>query len=194
MCSLAGASRTVDALGGRGGLLCVLFSSAVGAANWPIATYCPLPLGHYLHRRRCPSASHRPLTFLSLLGPTLPLYFPFLSPGRFVPTEPPDCLCFTALCRVHTEEGNFPQGGGGAVVLPGLAYGPPFGCHLGPVEGHPGTRVVGTAPLSVFCAGGGQGRGRVKEGGGRAGMHWKGGGGLPLPPPGRPAYAEPLSP
>ena len=86
-----------------------VFWSAAGGANWPIATYCPLPLDHYLHRRRCPSASHRPLTFLSLLGPTLPLYFPFLSIGRFVPTEPPDCPCFTAPCRVHTEEGNFPR-------------------------------------------------------------------------------------
>ena len=58
--------------------ICVFWS----AANWLMATYCPSPWTPSLRRRWCPSASHRPVSFLSLLGLSFPLYFPFLSLGR----------------------------------------------------------------------------------------------------------------
>ena len=41
----------------------------------------PFPRTLSLHRRWCPSASHRPLTFLFLLALTLPIPFPFPSLG-----------------------------------------------------------------------------------------------------------------
>ena len=40
--------------------------------------------------------------------PIFPSLLPFPFPGSIVPTEPPDFPCFTALCGVHTEEGNCP--------------------------------------------------------------------------------------
>ena len=41
--------------------------------------------------------------------PTVPSLLPFPFLWSVVPTEPPDFACFTALCRVHTEEGNIPR-------------------------------------------------------------------------------------
>ena len=40
--------------------------------------------------------------------PILTSPHPLPLPPEVLPTEPPDCLCFTALCRVHTKEGNSP--------------------------------------------------------------------------------------
>ena len=54
--------------------------------------------------------------------PTFPSLLPFPFPRSVVPTEPSDFPCFTALCRVPTEEGNVPRkvggGGGGWFCLP----------------------------------------------------------------------------
>ena len=49
----------------------------------PLASHhvLPFPWTLSLQRRWCPSASHRPVSFLSLLGLSFPLYFPFLSLG-----------------------------------------------------------------------------------------------------------------
>ena len=106
--------------GGGGGLAhChgVLFSSTAGGAYWLIAIRCP-------SLEPFPSiggGAHWPLTNLRPSSSSLPIfpsYFPCLS--LVVPTEPPDFCCFTALCRVHVEEGNGPccwprhGGGGGA--------------------------------------------------------------------------------
>ena len=71
--------------------------SATGGAQWPMATY------------RHPS----PESFASAGGSahwpirTSPLPLPFHREG--VPVEPRDFPCFTALCRVRTEEGNGPR-------------------------------------------------------------------------------------
>ena len=59
-----------------------------------------------LCRQRCPSACHHPEPLLSRSCLSLPPNTPFLSLGRSV--GPQSCPCFTALCRVHKEEGNSP--------------------------------------------------------------------------------------
>ena len=48
----------------------------------------PFPWTLSFCRRRCPSASHRPVPFLFLLGLSFPLYFPFLSLGRLCRRSP----------------------------------------------------------------------------------------------------------
>ena len=48
---------------------------------------------------------------------TSPRPLPF--PREGVPTNPPDGPCFTAPCRVHTEDG-WGWGGGGAIKAEGL--------------------------------------------------------------------------
>ena len=62
---------------------------------WPFPPQAVVPL-----TTLCPSSSSLP-NLPSLLS------FPF--PWSVVPTEPPDFPCLTALCRVHTEEGNRPR-------------------------------------------------------------------------------------
>ena len=49
----------------------------------------PFPRTLSLHRRWCPSASHRPVSVISLLGPSFPL-LPFPFSWEVVPPEPPD--------------------------------------------------------------------------------------------------------
>ena len=64
----------------------------------------PFPWTLSLHRRWCPSASHRPVSFLSLLGLSFSLYFPFISLGRL-------CQWSPGLSLVHCSVPG-PHGGG----------------------------------------------------------------------------------
>ena len=77
-------ARAEEGAGGGGGL---------GMTPWCVVLVCswrrllaechslPFPRTLSLHRRRCPSASHHPLTFLFLPALTFPLPFPFPSLG-----------------------------------------------------------------------------------------------------------------
>ena len=121
--------------GGGGGLwhaaLDLLFLSAAGGAYWPIAIRCP-SLGPV---PSIGSGDPRPVPFLSPLGLSVPLYFPFLSLGRLCQRSPPP----------------FPTGGGGGVTSHNhmtdvvivtspannndwLACHPPSGMALDPIE------------------------------------------------------------
>ena len=76
-----------------------------------------------LRRQRCPSASQPPVPSLSLPGLASPpaLSLPF--PWEVVPTEPPDCPCFTAPCQARTEQGTGPRlYGTGALGGPALLW------------------------------------------------------------------------
>ena len=77
-------------------------------AYWPLATY---PFSFLKPSPSGGGGAHRPLT--PGLTPSCPpspglAYPPFPFPREVVPTQPPDCPCLTAPCRVHTEEGNGP--------------------------------------------------------------------------------------
>ena len=81
-----------------------------GRAYWPLAT-CPCPFlapspsaGGGAHRPLIPSRPPSPCLAYPH-SPTHPLRFA----RSVVPTEPPDCPCFTAPCRLHTEEGHWPS-------------------------------------------------------------------------------------
>ena len=67
------------------------------------STICPFP----------PHGWSAPDGLPLLLCPPPPVSFPSLLPFPFprevMPAERPDCPCFTAPCRVHTEEGHFPR-------------------------------------------------------------------------------------
>ena len=72
--------------GGGGGLACRLWCTVlVCSRRRQLADRpsLPFPWTLSLHRQWCPSASHRPVPFLSLLGLSFPLYFPCAnrSPG-----------------------------------------------------------------------------------------------------------------
>ena len=72
----------------------------VGMSPWCIVLVCswlrlladrhspPFPWTLSFCRRRCPSASHRPVPFLFFLGLSFPLYLPFLSLGRLCRRSP----------------------------------------------------------------------------------------------------------
>ena len=86
---------------------------AAGGAYGPLATYpCP-SLEPFPSLRR---GAHRPLPPLPLSAwPILTSPHPLPFPWEVLPTEPQDCPCFTALCRVHTE-----GGGGGVLRYPNI--------------------------------------------------------------------------
>ena len=81
----------------------VVSLSATGGTQWPLATYGPPSLEPF---SSIGSSTHQPLaTCMAILTSLLTL--PFL--WEVLPTEPPDCPCFTALCRIHPDEGNCPH-------------------------------------------------------------------------------------
>ena len=85
----------------------VVLLSAAGGAYWPLVIYpCPSlepfpSVGGGAHRPLGPQCPASPCLACPYLH-TLPF------PREVVPTESPDCPCFTAPCRVHMEEGNCP--------------------------------------------------------------------------------------
>ena len=66
--------------------------------------------------------------------PIFPSLLPFPFPWSVVPTKPLDFPCFTALCQVHTEEGNFPR------------------CWPGAFKRSSQTGGVGPSPTAAFWA------------------------------------------
>ena len=103
---------------GGGGVACRLWcivlvcSRRRGLAN---RHSLPFPWTLSLHRRWCPSASHRPVPFLFLLVLSFPLYFPFLSLGRLCQRSPRTFP--VALCRVRTERRGWGLGVGGLLHI-----------------------------------------------------------------------------
>ena len=93
----------------------------------------PFPWTLSLHRRWCPSASHRPVSFLSLLGLSVPLYFPFLSLGGCANGAPGLSLFHCSVSRPHVLKRAAPIG------LSPL----PLALSLNPGESMPLARAMG---------------------------------------------------
>ena len=78
----------------------------------------PFPWTLSLHRQRCPSATHRPVSSLSLLGLSCPLYCPFLFIGKLCQRSP-RTVPVSLLCVGSTRRGGGlaqGQGAGGGVL------------------------------------------------------------------------------
>ena len=65
-----------------------------------------LPLAPFPLKAVVPIGLSPPCVLPLLPWPVFPSLLPFPFPWEVVPTQPPDFPCFTAPCRVHTEEGN----------------------------------------------------------------------------------------
>ena len=93
--------------------------SAAGGAYWPLTT-SPCP---FLEpSSSVGSSAHRPLTPpLCPPSPCLPSLRPLPFPWEAVPTEPPDCPCFTVGGGGggHGQRFGGPGGGGGACAVDG---------------------------------------------------------------------------
>ena len=120
----------------------------------------PFPWTLSLQKRWCPLASHHPVSFLFLFCPIFPSLLPFPFPWSLVPLDFP---CFTALCQVHTEEGNCPRRWlgvskrssqpGGEGPLPNSGFWAP-GCPLAgsfPRHGHITTFCLSVPALRPPC-------------------------------------------
>ena len=98
----------------------------VGGGGWHYAGLCCCvqltasirlpPLTPALSHEPSPSAGGGPRRPLTPSCPPSPPAWPILTsptpPSGVAPTEPPDCPCFTASCRVRMEEGRVARGHG----------------------------------------------------------------------------------
>ena len=91
-------------------MLCIVYCSHLQLAA-PIgrSPFAALPLDPFPPQAVVPIDLSPPFVLPRPPCPILPSLLPFPFPWYVVPTEPPDFACFTALCRVHTVEGNSPR-------------------------------------------------------------------------------------
>ena len=114
----------------------------------------PFPWTLSLRRRWCPLASHRPVSFLILLGLSFPLHFPFLSLGRLCQRSPR-----TVSVSLTGRHGGGQQpsllAGGVQAVIPNRRCGtPPQQRLLGPGAGmHEKGRHTRGRPRSGYAGG-----------------------------------------
>ena len=118
----------------RGILRCVIlqhYGGGFGMPPWCVLVcswrrqladrhFLPFPWTLSLQTRRCPSASHHLVSFLSLLGLSFPLYFPFLSLGRFCQRSPRLSLFYCSVLGPH-KGGQLPSPSARCVQL-GIQY------------------------------------------------------------------------